>query len=194
MSGKMTIAVLLSITLAVGAPMLSAVKKAEQFQKYPSFRAKIEPYDPRDLFYGHYLQFRTAWNWKEKVPEDSQKLYGQRKACLCVGEGNFDPVVSVAECPSQGKTLPDCRFTLRGESQGNWNFDNGVSRYYVDETLAKPLEDLFMREKREFSLDLHVTPDGKTLPGLLYIEGVPLKDFIAQNGGTIPAEKENLEQ
>lgn len=185
MKSRFMIAATLSVALAVGAPLANALMTAQKFRDYPSFRVKIEPYDPRDLFYGHYLRFQTTWNWKDKTPENNQ-FHGSREACLCVGEGDTNPVVSAASCPPAGENLPNCRFTLRGTLYGNSRFDTGVNRYYVDEALAKPLEDLFVREKRDFSLDLHVTPEGKTLPGELYVEGERLKDFVARHGGRIP--------
>lgn len=186
MSSRMMIAVLLSIALAVGAPLVSALNMAQKFQDYPSIRVDIEPYDPRDLFYGHYLRFAIAWNWgKEAAPQQAQ-TYAEERKCLCVGEGENNPTVSVQSCPPKGDVLLDCKYTLRGKSWNASHFDNGVNRYYVDETIALPLEHLFTREKRKFTLDLHVTPDGKSLPGQLYIDDVPLKEFLAKNGGKVP--------
>lgn len=183
MKSRFMIAAVLSVALAVGAPLANALMTAKKFRDYPSFRVKIEPYDPRDLFYGHYLQFQTVWNWKDKA---WQKDHEGGSACLCVGEGAENPPVSLSACPPAGGNLPDCRFILRGTKVWNSGFDTGVHRYYVDEALAKPLEDLFIREKRDFSLDLHVTPGGKVLPGELYVEGERLKDFVARHGGRIP--------
>ena len=67
------IALVLSVLLAVGAPLLNALHMTQQYKHYPSFRVNIEPYDPRDLFYGHYLRFRTAWNWKDAPPPEERR-------------------------------------------------------------------------------------------------------------------------
>jgi hypothetical protein len=189
MSRKKTIFVTLSILLAVGAPLVSALKMAQQFKDYPSIRVDIEPYDPRDLLYGHYMQFQTTWNWKENAGPGGTRVCDGDHCCLCVDEGDVNPEVSLSQCPAKGELLPGCHHTLRGTSWGNTNFENGVHRYYVDEKIAKPLEDLFVREKKKFSLDLHITPAGKSLPGQLYVDGLPLKEFIAKNGGIIPASQ-----
>ena len=190
MSRGMMIALVASVLLATGAPLVNAYIMAEKFKNYPSFRVDIEPYDPRDLFYGHYLRFRIDWNWKEKPPEDQaqrfRRNHGNPKQCLCVGEGDVNPVVQVSECSSSDDALPDCRYTLKGTSYNPWSFENDVNRYYVSETLAKPLEALFLKQGQKFAIDLHVTPDGKSLPGQLYIEGMPLKEFLARNGGKVP--------
>ena len=75
MSRRMMIALVASVLLATGAPLVNAYIMAEKFKNYPSFRVDIEPYDPRDLFYGHYLRFRIDWNWKEKPPEDQAQRF-----------------------------------------------------------------------------------------------------------------------
>lgn len=190
MSRGILIALVASVLLAVGAPLLNAFLMAEKFKNYPSFQVDIEPYDPRDLFYGHYLMFRIDWNWKEKPPEDgagrSRMNSSNPQKCLCVGAQKTSPVVNVAECPPAGGALPGCHYTLRGKSYGEWSFDNGINRYYLSETVAKPLETLFLKGGRKFTLDLHVTPGGESLPGKLYIDGLPLKEFLARNGGKVP--------
>ena len=185
MSRYTTIAVVLSILLAVGAPLVNAVTMAKQFKDYPSVRVDIEPYDPRDLLYGQYLQFRPVWNWNKDARVDgSARVCSGKECCLCVGEGEVNPTVSLAVCPPKGESLGTCRFTLRGQSWNNDHFENGLGRYYVDETIAKPMEDMFVREKKKFSLDAHITPSGESLPGELYIENVPYKEFLGKEEKT----------
>ena len=185
MKDKMTIAIVLSIVLAVGAPLVSALKMAKNFQDYPSIRVAIEPHDPRDLLYGHYMEFQIKWNFKRSNPEETQTSYQEKKSCLCVEPGAVNPSVSVTECKPPDKTQA-CAYFLKGKSWQKDHFDNGVHRYYVDETIAMPLEDLFVKEGRRFSLDLHITPDGESLPGQLYVDELPLKEFLARNGGKVP--------
>lgn len=187
MTRTMTIAIVLSILLAVGAPLVNAFTMAKQFKDYPSVRIDIEPYDPRDLLYGQYLRFRPAWNWKKDASVDAkERVCSGKNCCLCVGEGDVNPSVSVALCPPKGEVLDSCRYILRGQSWRNDHFENGMNRYYVDETIAKPLEDMFMKDKKKFSLDMHITPSGKSMPGELYIEDVPYKDFLSQQKTTTP--------
>lgn len=189
MTKRMTIALILSVLLAVGAPLLNALHMAQKFKDYPSFRVKVEPYDPRDLFYGHYLTFRTAWNWKDTPPKGaSLDLRGghQENSCLCVTDQAENPYVYKVSCPPAGAGIPECLHILRGESYGRQSFETGVDRYYLDETAAMPLERQFRDGKKKFTLDLYVTPRGKALPGQLYIEDIPLEDYIKRNGGRVP--------
>lgn len=181
MSRSVTIAVVLSILLAVGAPLANALFLAKQFKDYPSVRIDIEPYDPRDLLYGQYLRFRPVWNWNKEAGVDAaERVCRGKDCCLCVGEGEVNPAVTVSICPPGGGATGACNHTLRGQYWGDENFENGLGRYFVDETLAKPLEDMFVRDKKKFSLDIHVTPSGKAMPGELYIEGIPYKEFLKQ--------------
>ena len=189
MTKRTTIALVLSVLLAVGAPLLNAVRMTEQYKHYPSFRVNIEPYDPRDLFYGHYLTFRTAWNWKDAPPQDARRGRGgryQKNSCLCVTDGDKNPLVYKVACPPQETNVAECRHILRGESYGEWSFESGVNRYYLDETAALPLERQFRDGKKKFTLDLYVTPGGRALPGKLYIENIPLENYIKRNGGKVP--------
>lgn len=183
------IALVLSVLIAVGAPLLNAVRMTEQYKHYPSFRVTIEPYDPRDLFYGHYLRFRTAWNWKDAPPPEerrSRRVGYQKDSCLCVTDGDENPLVYKVACPPPETKVPECRHVLRGESHGEGSFETGVDRYYLDETAALPLERQFRDGKKKFTLDLYVTPDGGALPGKLYIEDIPLENYIKRNGGKVP--------
>ncbi len=187
MSRSVTMAVVLSILLAIGAPLANALRMADQFKDYPSVRVDIEPYDPRDLLYGQYLRFRPVWNWNKDVqPDKNARICNGKECCLCVGEGEVNPSVSLAVCPPKGESLATCRYTLRGQSWNNDHFENGLGRYFVDETVAKPLEDMFVRDKKKFSLDVHITPSGKTMPGELYIEGVPYRDFLDRQKAATP--------
>lgn len=189
MTKGMIIVLILSVILAVGAPLLNALHMTQQYKTYPSFRVVIEPYDPRDLFYGHYLTFRTAWNWKDApLAQERQGRRGpyQKNSCLCVEEGNENPPVYKVTCPAAGAVLPQCRHILKGESYGEQSFEARVNRYYLDEAAAMPLERQFRDGKKKFTLDLYVTPGGKALPGQLYVEDVPLEDYIKRNGGRVP--------
>lgn len=182
---KKSLLVLLSLLLAVGAPLLNALVMNHRQETYPTIRVDIEPHDPRDLLYGRYMTFTTKWNWK-----DGQAQYAciSENCCLCVGEGDVNPPVSLTSCPAAPETdLPHCRHVLKraGRSFGA-NFDSGVNRYYVDENIALPLEQLFRSRQEKFSLTLHIAPDGRTSAGELYVGDMPLKEYLVKKGGRIP--------
>ena len=52
------IAIICAILLAVLLPLAAAFKANQDISAYPVVKYEIEPYDPRDPLYGHYLQFR----------------------------------------------------------------------------------------------------------------------------------------
>lgn len=57
-----------ALALAVIAPLFSAYVAHRAQAMNPVIRVDIEPYDPRDLMYGHYMQFVIRWNWDEHKP------------------------------------------------------------------------------------------------------------------------------
>lgn len=177
-----------AIMFAVFVPLLSAVKADRDQKKWPIVRFSIEPYDPRDLMYGHYMRFQIRWNWKQDAPR--QEELTMRDACLCVGEGEADPEIWALECPSADKPVAECRHIIRGD-YNSWrtgdngsfqqDFNAGIDRYYVDEAIALPLEKLFFDKKEEFSIGLGLSPKGKPVMEGLYVGGIALREYIMQN-------------
>jgi uncharacterized membrane-anchored protein len=168
---------ILSIILAVAAPLLMAVKAQHDQKAYPVVKIEIEPYDPRDMFYGHYMMYQFKWNWKDgKANEDTCK---GEACCLCVGAGAVDPEVSMAVCtPDKPKA---CAHMLKGSYYGGDRFDIGINRYYVDEKIALPLENLFRNEKERFRVGLSISPSGKTILEKLYVGDRAVNDYVADH-------------
>ncbi len=177
------IAALFSLALAILVPAGLALKFQSRMASYPEIRVDIEPYDPRDLLYGHYMTFRINWNIKpaKDLPSDS---------CLCVGDGIASPEVSPIVCPAPSDVPPACAHVIRGGSYyGDNHYDIGINRYYVDEEFALPLEKLFRDQKEKFQIGLHIAPDGRVFVGKLYVGGKTLADYAAGHDGKIPEPK-----
>lgn len=176
-----TVAVLLSIALAVVMPLMAAVKAHTDRQSYPLVKIEVEPYDPRDLFYGHYMRFGFKWNWAENEPAETACRGGD--CCLCVGMGDTDPNVRLLSCDGDQTRPPvQCAHRLKGTYLGDGRFDIGHNRYFVDETIALPLEHLFRDRKAGFHVGLFVRPDGGTLLENLYVDGQKAEDFVDAGG------------
>ena len=174
-----------SIFLAIFLPMLTALKAHQDMASYPIVKIEIEPYDPRDLMYGHYMQFAFKWNWKggSAVKEDCTS----RDCCLCANTQD-NPEVSLMTCPPAGQDTPSCKYILKGRYFGGDRFDIGINRYYVDEKIALPLEKLFVDRKEKFFLGLGTAPNGKTIIEKLYIGDQSLSDYLASHDGRVPQE------
>lgn len=185
------IAVFAALVLAVAGPLLLAGISLHNRTAYPVVKFDIEPYDPRDLLYGHYLRFRIKWNFDPamKTPQCTG-----RECCLCVGEGADNPPVYVANCLPPEQRGPKCVHQIKGKGWATQkNFDAGINRYYVDEKLALPLEKLFRDKEENFSLGFSLPPSGKAAVETLYIGGMPLESYIREQGGTIPANQPSLQ-
>lgn len=67
-------------------------------------------------------------------------------------------------------------------------FTLNVDRYYVDETVALPLEKLFRDKGQEFSVGLSLRPDGTAALEKLYVSGMPLEDYIRDHKQELTSE------
>ena len=182
-----TFAFIASVVIALLVPLLIAVQANRNMASYPVVKFEIEPYDPRDLLYGHYMTFAFKWNWKGGSP-DKTACSGEN-CCLCVGEGDL-PEVSLSACPADNAApLPSCRHMVKGRYSGGEFFDVGINRYYVDESIALPLEKLFRDKKEKFSLALGLKPNAKPVVGTLYVGDQTLKDYLSTHDGRVPEEQ-----
>jgi uncharacterized membrane-anchored protein len=175
------ILILVSVLLAVLAPLASAYTAHQNLKSYPVVKVRIEPFDPRDLMYGHYLQYRILWNWSADHTDDYEQNAGK---CLCLGEGDDNPPASLVSCeaPAPEKT---CAHIVQGDYHASGVYDIGINRYYLDEEFAPALETVFRDKKADFSIGLAIAPSGKPKLERLYIDGKPWQDYVA----TMPKEE-----
>lgn len=165
-----------SVLLAVLAPLAMARKAHEDQNAYPVVKIEIEPYDPRDLLYGHYMVFQYKWNLDQ---EQGDKACVGSDCCLCLEKGSEDPKAKVMAC------LPEkparCAHVLKGSYYANGAFDIGLNRYYVDEAIALPLENLFRNKTERFHVGLSIAPSGKPILEKLYVGGQAVNDYVAEH-------------
>lgn len=180
------IAVFFALILAVAGPLILAGTSLHNRSAYKIVQFNIEPYDPRDLLYGHYLRFRIDWNSNKDAPVGKSCM--GKSCCLCIGEGDINPPVYTMRC-KEVKKEESCLHQLKGRAymgaRSEPDFDIGINRYYVDETQARPLETLFALKTHRFTIGLSLTPKGKAHMEELYIDGMPLNDYLASQGGKI---------
>lgn len=171
-------AIAASIFLAVSIPVITAVKSYNAVLSAPVIKVEIEPYDPRDLMYGHYLNFRIKWNWKNGKA-DAKECEGG-KCYLCVGEGHDNPQVSLQPEKPDDNSEKNCAYVLEGQYYGGDTFDIGISRYYLDEDFALPLEKLFRDKKEDFFIGL-VMASSRPVQEELYVGDLSLLEYIEKH-------------
>jgi len=173
-----TLLVSLSIALAIIVPLLNAYKVKMDRASYPVVKFEIEPYDPRDLLYGHYMNFAITWNWKGG--EQNNSACSSADCCLCVGEGDNNPKVHLLKCNAPEKS--SCKHVIEGFHSGVLT---NLNRVYVDERIALPLEEIFRQKKEKFSIGLFMPPDGNPAIERLYVAGKPVNEYVDEKGGTL---------
>lgn len=163
-----------------------------------SWRVKIVGYDPRDLLYGHYLNFRFDW----ELPAERGLCVAENDCCLCLDPqaGTQSPRASLQDCEAAKKCVTHLSLPARSGCQGGEpacrkgadGFDpEGGQRYYIPESAASQLNALLTGRRHDLSVDLHVATSGQHYLGKLYIDGVEWSDYLRQHpdaGQPEPAE------
>ncbi len=181
-----------ALALAVFLPLTAAIKAKIDLGKAEVIRVDIAPYDPRDLLYGHYMQFQFNWNWKN-IEETANACTNYKNCCLCVEEGKDNPAVSVMNCDA-AQNLPVCKYSIKGKSYGPNQFDTGLNRFFVDERFALPLEKIFRAGQEKFRVGLFVRDGAKPVLEKLYVGDKSLEDYLAFHGGTVPDVQEETQE
>lgn len=174
-------AVIAAILLAVLLPLANAHHAQREALSYPAISVDIEPYDPRDLLYGHYLLFRIDWNLPKSAKNEPQACNGAA-CCLCLGKGDANPSAKILTCEA-AKREGACTHFVRGKANGS-EFFSGLDRFYVDENYGYPLERVFRDKKETFRLELSMRP-GAPVIRELYIGNRPYRTYVAQEGAKL---------
>ncbi len=139
------------------------------YRKGVSWEVKITGTDPRHILKGHYVTYRTMWNFDMNkvlnyVKKNAKFSYYQVPTCLCL-IGNQSKHLSYPVLCKEENRL--CKSIIKGhfsiskkrifskESKTNdqekqnfqwaWNeksvrFKTGINKFFVDESMAKKLE------------------------------------------------------
>jgi uncharacterized membrane-anchored protein len=153
-----------------------------------SWRVKILGYDPRDLLYGHYLNFRFDWG----LPSSPASCGAGQECCLCLEPRDADesPRASVQFCEASAKCATRLALPTRSACKDRASscrrdadaFDpEGAQRYYVPESAATQLNALLTGRRHDLSVDLHVAASGQHYLGKLYIDGVEWSDYLSEH-------------
>lgn len=148
---------------------------------------KVDGYDPRDILRGHYLTFRYDWNWDDGERNECSGY----KCALCL-EGDPDQgdvMNSKVNSRSLERAGRTCDHYIAGYARGE-HFEiggrkgHGLTRYYIPEKDASRLDKL-LRSRDEnasdFTVGLSVKANGRAYIRQMYIDGVPLEDWIKAN-------------
>lgn len=169
---------LLALLIVITLPSLLLVKAAYDRQNGKIWQVDIAGYDPRDLLYGHYLNFTYDWNFA-KPGESTQCGYG-RDCCLCLKEAMpgsiLAPLANTMRCDAPERAL--CDSVITG-GRRSYNPAFGGQKYFVPEKDGKALEKILRDGKHQTQMEIAVPRSGgPAIIRKLYIDQLPLEDFL----------------
>ncbi len=187
--------IIAAVLLVLPTLVLSGLVAKNEIDKNAArtWRVKITGYDPRDLLYGHYLNFRFDWGGSLGACPSSGDC------CLCFegNEGPMTPAVSYKTCEQASACASRINVSgLECERFGrcaNRGLDPEMpQQYFIPEESAPRLDTLLRRREHKMSVDLKITPSGRHMLDQLYIDDVPWKEFLKQNpeAGKVESRRE----
>ncbi len=144
---------------------------------HAEYRFAIEGYDPRDLLRGHFLIFR--YKWDEIAQGDECGAKGEN-CCACIGGMPDSPTVRFAACDTV-ETGAMCKgvIPVAGGRSTNYQPEENLRQYYIPEAHAPMLEKLLRGGEKKFEVGLVPAPRGGGQLKMMYVDGVPLPEFLA---------------
>ncbi|GJL86184.1 MAG: hypothetical protein DHS20C02_19590 [Micavibrio sp.] len=144
------------------------------------WRVKITGYDPRDLLYGHYLRFRYDWNIGANPHTSSASPKNQ--TCLCLnqsGDGYSNPEVYQTHCKApENKSCQSVMKVYRHGNRYSLNRNEVSEKYFIPEENSEEIDRLFRSGDGEFSVELMAHKDHSVSVRKLYINDVPLDEYL----------------
>ncbi|MGQ0445299.1 MAG: GDYXXLXY domain-containing protein [Beijerinckiaceae bacterium] len=155
---KLAALVLLLPLLVLGGIV---AKNERDIASAKTWRVKITGYDPRDLLYGHYLNFR--FDWGTTLTRGS--CAAEQSCCLCLDaqDGTTSPLASRKTCEAAAQCashipMPD------GANKDAFN-PEGAQRYFIPESAATQLNMLLANRQYNLQADVKIAPSGQHVLG-----------------------------
>lgn len=175
-------AVLVVVQLAVPLSMIQ--KREMTLRNGAQYKFRTAPVDPADAFRGRYVALRldeqTVW-----VPEGTAFRHGQKAYAAVSNDVNGFARIGqlAADRPRVGTYVPvTVSYVYGTNAQIQLPFD----RYYMTETKAPQAEAAYWSHSRRTNQTTYVTVrvlNGFAVLEELYIDDLPIKDFLKKEGG-----------
>lgn len=136
----------------------------------------IRGYDPRDLLRGHYIRFQYDWATPARPAAVDPEHWR-----LCFRHRGAATVVTLFA--STDRTPEACQAIarqIRGHDGLVMDYGGqGRGQFYLDETDARPLEQLLTDPARKVSARVIVTASGRLTPLDILVDGKPYREVLA---------------
>jgi uncharacterized membrane-anchored protein len=163
------------------------VKNERDIRSAKTWRVPIVGYDPRDLLYGHYLNFRFDWG----PPLERDACADGQSCCMCLDAQHVStaPLTSLKTCEAAIRcttalSLPKragCIDGARCPDNADAFDPEGAQRYFIPESAATQLNALLANRRYNLSVDLNIAPSGQHILGDLYIDDVEWREYLRQH-------------
>lgn len=144
------------------------------------YRLEIEGYDPRDLLRGHFLIFR--YKWPDNADDIADGTFEhENQVCACLSGNPQKPDVHFEKCAPASSSSPTCnKPILMADWVSRWTLqpDESLRQFYIPEQHARMLEDMLRSNRHKFEVGLVPQGEGKGRVKELYIDGIPLDQFL----------------
>ena len=173
---KLAALVLLLPLLVLGGIV---VRNQRDIASAKTWRVKITGYDPRDLLYGHHLNFR--FDWGASLTRDA--CAAGQSCCLCLDaqNGSSTPLANLKSCEAAtqcANSVPVPHATQNNPDAFN---PEGTQRYFVPESAATQLNALLANRQHVLQVDVKIGPSGQHVLGDLYVDNVEWHDYLRQH-------------
>jgi len=181
------------------------IQSEYDYRNGSTWEVKITGIDPRDILKGHYIIYRQLWDfdmdkvlaYAERYKKENVKYRSRKDDCLCLSGNQKNPKVYPVKCDDKNK---QCESVLKGNlystknsfdrlrDSGNnydWSskedirFNAGIEKFFIDESLAKPLEEEFQRKTA--SVEFRVNLSKKAIIKSLKLDGKDWKEVVTEN-------------
>lgn len=163
----------------IAVPVWMIANREMTLRHGKQFRFRTAPVDPYDAFRGRYVALQFEQN-TAPVPVEEKLATNQKVfAEPAEDENGFARIAKISAKRPNDEAYVQCRVNSITDSLVYVRFP--FDRYYMDEKLAPAAEAAYREHSRREVRDVYVTvrvKDGNAVLEELYIEGMPIREFL----------------
>ncbi len=185
MNKKILISIFILVALAqLYVPFNMILSREETISVGQMFKFPVEPVDPHDPFLGKYVRLNFRNDRIAHEEEDTNWTMGQKLYITLENDENgFAAISSVSDVEPDGDNWMPVTFDWYHNTKKEVIITYPFTRYYMEESKAKPAEDLYRQSVRSDSSIAYATVfvhQGEAVLTGLFIDDVPIEILAAE--------------
>lgn len=177
----------MTVVAQLYVPTSMAKRYADILNTGESYRFKVVPRDPADPFKGRYVRLTFPIDTGKirdlNSKPDLIRMLKRNDTAYAILEKATDNSAKIVDLQKSAPANGDyVKIKMSYHSQNNYRIKLPFNRYYAEENKAPKIEALIWQDRqneREFYADVRVK-DGYGVIEELYVEGVPILDYLKQ--------------